>query len=380
MSAMIIWSIIYLPITWYLEKVYPGDYGIPLPFYFPITANYWFPQNLKIQPNETNKASDLNFEREPFNYRKTVSLFNLSKTFTSFRKTKTAVKNVSINFYENQVTGLLGHNGAGKTTLTYMLSGLYSPTSGSGQLMGYDLRNDCDKIRSIMGYCPQIDILIDNFNVKEHLKMIAMIKGFPKEKLEEEIERISKFVGLNNDLKKYAKNLSGGMKRRLMVAMALIGDSKIIILDEPTSGLDPFNRVKLWELIRKYKSGRTIILTTHFMEEADALSDRIAIMNHGEIKCCGSPIFLKNRFGQGFQIRIMKQADFDMKQLSAMIDNHLNDYKVETNVAAEVNVSVPFEKMKILPNLLSEIEKNKNRLKIDSYSISSSTIEEVFLK
>ncbi len=99
MSAMIIWSIIYLPITWYLEKVYPGDYGIPLPFYFPITANYWFPQNLKIQPNETNKASDLNFEREPFNYRKTVNLFNLSKTFTSFRKTKTAVKNVSINFY-----------------------------------------------------------------------------------------------------------------------------------------------------------------------------------------------------------------------------------------------------------------------------------------
>ncbi len=103
-------------------------------------------------------------------------------------------------------------------------------------------------------------------------------------------------------------------------------------------------------------------------------------MNHGEIKCCGSPIFLKSRFGQGFQIRIMKQTLFEMNAFKSLVNNHLTDYKIETNVAAEVNVSVPFEKMKVLPNLLTEIEKNKARLKIDSYSISSSTIEEVFLK
>ena len=103
-------------------------------------------------------------------------------------------------------------------------------------------------------------------------------------------------------------------------------------------------------------------------------------MNHGEIKCCGSPIFLKNRFGQGFKIRIIKQSDFNMLEFKLLVDRHLNDYKIETNVAAETNISVPFEKMKILPYLLSEIEQNKQKLKIDSYSISSSTIEEVFLK
>ncbi len=124
------------------------------------------------------------------------------------------------------------------------------------------------------------------------------IKGYPKELIDVEIKRICKFLGLDNDLEKYSKNLSGGMKRRLSVAMTLIGDSKVIIMDEPTSGLDPLNRKLLWELIQDYKKDRTIIITTHFMDEADSLCDRIAIIKNGEIKCCGSPYFLKERFGR----------------------------------------------------------------------------------
>ncbi len=117
------------------------------------------------------------------------------------------------------------------------------------------------------------------------------MKGYKFTEIKKEIARIATLVGLNDDLNKRTIGLSGGMKRRLMVGMAFTGDSKIIILDEPTSGLDPFNRLKFWELIRFYKKDRTIILTTHFMEEVDALSDRIGIMNHGVLKCCGKQLW-----------------------------------------------------------------------------------------
>ncbi len=188
------------------------------------------------------------------------------------------------------------------------------------------------------------------------------------------------FVGLDKDLKKKTISLSGGMKRRLMVGMALIGDSKVVILDEPTSGLDPFNRLKFWELIRQYKKNRTIILTTHFMEEADALSDRIAIMNHGEVKCCGSPLYLKNYYGNGFRIIIYKQASFDLTEFELMLKSFMNDFKIETNVASEITVSIPSEKGYLLPDLLNKIDEKKEKIGVETYSISSATMEEVFLK
>lgn len=170
------------------------------------------------------------------------------------------------------------------------------------------------------------------------------------------------------------------MKRRLSVAMALIGDSKVIILDEPTSGLDPYNRRSLWELVRKYKEGRTIILTTHFMEEADALSDRIAIMNHGEVKCCGSPLFLKNVFGSGYRLTISKQNNFNEEAFLKSISTDIEKYEIETNIAGEISLALPYQSSSILPKVLAQIEANKERFGISSYGISSSTVEEVFLK
>jgi ABC-type multidrug transport system ATPase subunit len=181
-------------------------------------------------------------------------------------------------------------------------------------------------------------------------------------------------------LKTKSSDLSGGMKRRLSVAMALIGDSKVIILDEPTSGLDPFNRRGIWELVRKYKKDRTIILTTHFMEEADALSDRIAIMNHGEVKCCGSPMFLKNLYGSGYRLTASKSDKFNQINYLNLIQKNVQNYKIETNIAGEITISLPFDAVEKLPVLLREIENQKSSLGVSSYGISSPTIEEVFLK
>ena len=147
-----------------------------------------------------------------------------------------------------------------------MLSGIYAPTSGTAKIFGLDLGTQLKEIRPLIGFCPQHDILYSDLTIYEHLELVASIKGFPKKLLNTEINRISTYVGLDKDLDKLSKNLSGGMKRRLSVAMSFIGDTKIIIMDEPTSGLDPLNRRLLWELIQKYKIGRSIILTTHFMD------------------------------------------------------------------------------------------------------------------
>ena len=199
--------------------------------------------------------------------------------------------------------------------------------------------------------------------------------------IKSEVLRISEYVGLKDDLKKNSKDLSGGMKRRLSVAMAFIGDSKVIILDEPTSGLDPFNRRSLWELIRNYKTGRTIILTTHYMEEADALSDRIALMNHGRVKCCGSPLFLKNKFGSGYRLTLTKDTHFNLTDLEDLIKFVTGqEASIQSNVARELCVSIPNEMSSKMHILLQKIEENKSNLGILNYGISSSTVEEVFLK
>jgi ATP-binding cassette subfamily A (ABC1) protein 3 len=223
--------------------------------------------------------------------------------------------------------------------------------------------------------------LYDELTVEDHLKLVASIKGMSSRQISSEITRISACVGLGDDLKKKTKELSGGMKRRLSVGMAFVGDSRVIILDEPTSGLDPFNRRSLWELIRNYRQGRTIILTTHHMEEADALSDRIALMSHGRIKCCGSPLFLKSKFGSGYRLTLTKNVDFNQQELVSLVKTVTgSEPTIQSNVARELCVSVPNEVNDKMPLLLSSIEEFKSRIGIINYGVSSSTVEEVFLK
>nr|QUF59430.1 ATP-binding cassette transporter Abca3-like2 [Brachionus angularis] len=385
MAAMIVWTLIYIPITWYIERIFPGEYGAPLPFYFPFMPSYWRNPNKTLTEDKLEfdsiKNDKYGFEKEPTGLSRSISIQNITKKFRSgLSKNKTVVDNLSLNFYQNQITGLLGHNGAGKTTTTFMLCGIYAPTSGDAFILGKSIKTNMDDIRSSLGFCPQYDILYEDLTVAEHLDLIASIKGYSKSEIKEEILNISKFVGLDNDLEKKSKQLSGGMKRRLSVAMALTGGSKIIILDEPTSGLDPYNRRTLWELIRKFKKGRCIVLTTHFMEEADALSDRIAIMNHGQVKCCGSPLFLKNAFGSGFRLAIAKNLSFDENKFKEVLKEQIEKYLIETNIAAEMSISVPYGLSSKLPQLITTIEEKKNIIGIDGYGISSPTIEEVFIK
>ncbi|XP_074202336.1 phospholipid-transporting ATPase ABCA3-like [Camelus bactrianus] len=211
--------------------------------------------------------------------------------------TKIAVKDLTLNLYEGQITILLGHNGAGKSTTLSILSGLCLPTSGEAYVNGYDISKQMVQIRKSLGLCPQQDLLFNYLTVSEHLYFYSVIKGIPRKM---RLTETNKMLSTFNLLKKrnaFSMSLSGGMKRRLSIIIALIGDSKVVILDEPTSGMDPASRRATWDLLQHYKQGRTILLTTHYMDEADFLGDRIAIMVEGSLRCCGSSVFLKKIYG-----------------------------------------------------------------------------------
>ncbi|KAK0587262.1 hypothetical protein LWI29_020149 [Acer saccharum] len=241
-----------------------------------------------------------------------VQIRGLVKTYPGTRKMgcckckKTlpfhAVKGLWMNVDKHRLFCLLGPNGAGKTTIISCLTGITPVTAGDAFVYGDSIRSSTglSNIRRTIGVCPQFDILWDELSAQEHLQLFASIKGLPPASIKSVAENSLAEVRLTEAAKVRAGSYSGGMKRRLSVAIALIGDPKLIILDEPTTGMDPISRRHVWDIIENAKRGRAIILTTHSMEEADILGDRIGIMAKGRLRCIGSSIRLKSRFGTGF--------------------------------------------------------------------------------
>lgn len=208
-----------------------------------------------------------------------IKVSNLTKQF----KNVLAVNNISFNVKEGEIFGVLGLNGAGKTTTIKMMSGLTRPTSGNIKVFDYDIYKDINKIKSIIGVSPQESAIANNLTVKENIELMASLYFKDKIKIKDNIELVINNLGLENYINRRAKTLSGGYKRRLSIAMALVTNPRILFLDEPTLGLDVINRHELWNVINNLKGKVTIILTSHYMEEISALVDDIAIMKNGKI-------------------------------------------------------------------------------------------------
>lgn len=208
-----------------------------------------------------------------------IKVSNLTKQF----KNVLAVNNISFNVKEGEIFGVLGLNGAGKTTTIKMMSGLTRPTSGNIKVFDYDIYKDINKIKSIIGISPQESAIANNLTVKENIELMASLYFKDKIKIKDNIELVINNLGLENYINRRAKTLSGGYKRRLSIAMALVTNPRILFLDEPTLGLDVINRHELWNVINNLKGKVTIILTSHYMEEISALVDDIAIMKNGKI-------------------------------------------------------------------------------------------------
>lgn len=224
----------------------------------------------------------------------------------------TAVDQLNLQIAQGELFSLLGVNGAGKTTTIKMLSCLTQPTSGDAFLMGKSICRDAAAVKSFIALSPQESAVAPGLSVKENLELMCGVHGLHKDKKNAKITELAGLLGLETVLKKKAGTLSGGWKRRLSIAMALISEPEILFLDEPTLGLDVLARSDLWDMIRDLKGKVTIILTTHYMEEAEALSDRIGIMKDGKLLICGDADEIKaaaktDDFEQAF-IRIVKGA------------------------------------------------------------------------
>lgn len=236
-----------------------------------------------------------------------IQIKNLTKRY----KDVTAVDDLSLTVAHGELFSLLGVNGAGKTTTIKMLSCLVSPTSGDAFMLGKSILTDSSAVKSIIAVSPQETAIAPGLSVLENLELMCGVHGFSREKQQRKIREITELLGLQSVLQRRAGKLSGGWQRRLSVAMALISEPRILFLDEPTLGLDVLARAELWELIRSLKENITIILTTHYMEEAEALSDRIAIMKEGRLIACDTAEALKkiagaDRFEDAF-IRIVRE-------------------------------------------------------------------------
>ena len=222
-----------------------------------------------------------------------IKTIHLTKQY----KNVLAVDKLELEIKKGELFSLLGVNGAGKTTTIKMLTGLTKPTSGDAFVGGYSITKELEQVKQLIGVSPQETAVAPNLTVKENLELICGIYGFSKEKTKEKIEKLKQQFDLESVLKRKAGKLSGGWQHRVSIAMALISEPKILFLDEPTLGMDVLARHELWEVIRSLKGKVTMILTTHYMEEAEALSDRIGIMKDGRLLATGTVEELNKKVG-----------------------------------------------------------------------------------
>lgn len=296
--------------------------------------------------------------------------------------------NLTILFHHHQplaylllYTVLLGHNGAGKTTLIDIISGHNQKTSGSIHIDGYNIDTHPSEARRRVGFCPQFDVLFERLTVEEHLFFYGIVKGARSE-LKHEIEELLVQSGLDVHRKKLSKALSGGYKRKLSLAIAMIAKSKVLILDEPTSGMDPESRRKVWDFLQLIRHDRLILMTTHHMEEADALGDRIAVMSSGQVKCCGSALFLKKVFNAGYHLRISKSSNWNQVAFEELIGiKYKLSEKLENLTPHELMYKFDADETgQVLPPLFDDLEKVKERVGIFGFGITVSTMDDVFMK
>ncbi|XP_046734287.1 cholesterol transporter ABCA5-like isoform X1 [Diprion similis] len=387
---------LYSLLAYYLDSVVPSEYGVKRSPFFCFTPGFWCRRKVPLVPSSNGESNsfipgeETNRDVEPvvreMKGREAIRIVDLYKSYQKCRKPEVkAVNGINLTIYEGQITAILGHNGAGKTTLFNILTGLTAPSGGTALIFGYDVRdhNDMQMIRSMTGVCPQHDILFDLLTPREHLEFFAAVRGIPRTMIEMEVKKTLKDIDLTEKADAFAKYLSGGQKRKLSVGIAIIGDPKIIILDEPTAGVDPYSRRQMWSFLQSRRHGKVILLTTHFMDEADILADRKAVISKGKLRCCGSSLFLKNKFGIGYHLTLVLEGNPREHAITRLVSSHVSKAEKARRHGRELSFILPHNSVENFAPLFSAIEqeiKTKNyRLGISSYGVSMTTLEEVFL-
>ncbi|XP_068227005.1 cholesterol transporter ABCA5-like [Palaemon carinicauda] len=390
---------IYLSLAYYLDNVVPSEYGTKRKPWFIFEKSFWIQpdkgmkfskllsgENSGFEDDAIPESPDLERVSAELKGKAAVRIRHLKKIFHPRGKNPvTAVDGISLDIYENQITAILGHNGAGKTTLFNILTGMLAPTSGSATVFGMDISdaNDLTDIRRVTGVCPQHDIIFMTLTPREHLSFFARIRGIPSNRVTAAVENTLREVDLASKADTKGADLSGGQKRKLSIGIALIGDPRIIFLDEPTAGVDAYSRRRLWALLKNRKQGKVILLTTHFMDEADILADRKAIISKGRLRCCGSSLFLKNKFGLGYHLTLVVDDEVEESTVTKELRKVIKEAQLARHYGKEMSFILPTESVSAFPDLFTlldqHIKKEVETVGIEGYGISMTTLEEVFL-
>lgn len=294
----------------------------------------------------------------------------------------TAIRPFQMQVPSDSIFCLLGPNGAGKTTIIGCLTGLVEPSEGDARLFGYSIRNSMDAIRSMMGVCPQFDMLFDNLTAWEHMRITNWMKRPQDQMSNEELAERLDDVKLTKVAHQMTKTYSGGMKRRLSVVLSTVGNPRVIFMDEPSTGMDPGNRRYVWDLVRKIKDGKLIVLTTHSMEEADMLGDQIAIVAAGKLRCAGTPTQLKSRFGLGYRVTL-SCAPENTEAAKKLVRRHLPGAQLRGDNAGALVYSLPDvdldDSVAQFFEALQNITTEEGSKLIEDWGCQNTTMEDVFL-
>jgi len=319
-----------------------------------------------------------------------VRLLKLRKVFASRggAPPKVALHGLTIGVKARECLGMLGHNGAGKTTAISMLCGLFAPTGGDARILGRSIRTAMAAIHGVMGVCPQHDVLWKDLTALEHVTFYARLRQIPVGKaMKAATAKVLADVALTAWANKPSRSFSGGMKRRLSVACALVGSPRIVYLDEPSTGLDPASRRRLWRVITQFKEKANldsgVVLTTHSMEEAEVLCDRIAIMSEGRLRCIGQGSDIKRRFGEAYKLTIHTSSHSDKAaaMVKAFVTEQLsaNARTLNASMGGTTDFEMPMADIQ-LSQVYALVEGARQNLGIMDWAISETTLEEVFLK
>ncbi|XP_075375076.1 ATP-binding cassette sub-family A member 10-like [Mycteria americana] len=382
-------SVLYMLLAMYFDKVLPGKYGIPDPPFFCLKPSYWVRRrrgSTRETPRTAASPEELlgdGVEPVPpeFMGKEAIRLNNIKKAYKKKDKKTEALRGLSLNIYEGQITALLGHSGAGKTTLLNVLSGLALPSEGSATIYNYKLSEigDREEIREMIGICPQFNIQFEVLTVKENLKTFAEIKGIKSKDVEREVQNILELLDISNIQDTQAEKLSGGQKRKLCIGIAMLGNPQVLFLDEPTAGLDPLSRHQVWSLLKEHRAGRVILFSTQFMDEADILADRKAFISHGRLKCVGSSLFLKKKWGIGYHLRIHVSESCDLENVTSLVKRYIPNVIFSGHSQYELRYKLPLENVNKFPDLFSGLDSCSNQ-GIINYGVSMTTLEDVFLR
>lgn len=306
-------------------------------------------------------------------------VYELSKYYGKL----TAVKEINFSVKQRECFGLLGVNGAGKSTTFRMLTGEEPTDSGNMYLKQWEIHSNRKNYLAEMGYCPQTDALLNSLNAFDHLRLFGLLRGIPKAKIDLEVNKWINRLNLNACMRQPSSTYSGGNKRRLNIAMALIGNPTLVLLDEPTTGVDPAARRSLWSVLQSCQAGgQAIILTSHSMEECEALCNRLVIMVKGQLVCIGASQELKQRFGAGYDIHVKlnpNRSEEDVNKIKEKIEASLTcEIRDESlgYIAYHVTDSkTSWEKM------YGTMSNLKGRYScIEDYAVLSATLEQLFIQ